>query len=193
MMSLVQPADPDTEAVQRVLAGDIAAFEDLVHRWQGPLVNLAFRFCRDRDRAEEMAQEAFLRAFRFLDRWGHEAAFSTWLFSLAINVYRSQMRRRRPPQISLDEVPRLAGSDDPQQQVEDAQQSEAVRRMVLQLPWRYREALILFYFHGMDVAEAARSLQIAPGTLKARLHRGRALLQSKLARLVPRRQPLEAL
>ena len=73
-------------------------------RWQGPLVNLAYRFCRDRARSEEMAQEAFLRAFRFLDRWRGDAAFSTWLFALATNVYRSQLRRRRIETLTLDEI-----------------------------------------------------------------------------------------
>ena len=76
-------ASDDQTAVERVLAGEIAAFEQIVRRWQGPLVNLAYRFCRDRDRAEEMAQEAFLRAYRTLDRWRKDAKFSTWLFALA--------------------------------------------------------------------------------------------------------------
>jgi RNA polymerase sigma factor (sigma-70 family) len=76
-----------------VLAGDTAAFENIVRRWQGPLVNLAYRFCRDRGRAEDMAQEAFLRAFRGLASWRRDAAFSTWLFALATNLYRTELRR----------------------------------------------------------------------------------------------------
>jgi RNA polymerase sigma-70 factor (ECF subfamily) len=72
-------ASEDQAVVERVLAGEISAFEAIVQRWQGPLVNLAYRFCRDRGRAEEMAQEAFLRAYRSLERWLREGAFSTWL------------------------------------------------------------------------------------------------------------------
>jgi RNA polymerase sigma-70 factor (ECF subfamily) len=68
-------ADGDRADVDRVLAGDASAFEGIVRRWQGPLVNLAYRFCGDRGRAEDMAQEAFLRAFRGLAGWRREALF----------------------------------------------------------------------------------------------------------------------
>ena len=81
-------ADADQADVEKVLAGDIDAFENIVRRWQGPLINLAYRFCRDRGRAEDMAQNAFLRAFRALEGWRKDAAFSTWLFALATNLYR---------------------------------------------------------------------------------------------------------
>jgi RNA polymerase sigma-70 factor (ECF subfamily) len=76
-------ADADQADVEKVLAGDIAAFENIVRRWQIPLINLAYRFCRDRGRAEDMAQDAFLRAYRALGGWRKDGAFSTWLFALA--------------------------------------------------------------------------------------------------------------
>ena len=84
-------ADEDEANVARVLAGDAAAFEPIVRRWQAPLINMAYRFCHDRGRAEDMAQEAFLRAFRGLGTWRKDAAFSTWLFALASNFYRSEI------------------------------------------------------------------------------------------------------
>ena len=74
-------ANDDLADVERVLAGDARAFEGIVRRWQGPLVNMAWRYCRDRGRAEELAQEAFVRAWRGLSGWRREASFSTWLFS----------------------------------------------------------------------------------------------------------------
>src|SRR5215471_6713669 len=80
-------AREDEEDVDKVLTGDISAFEHIVLRWQGPLVNLAYRFCRDRSRAEDMAQEAFLRAFRGLKSWRRDAAFSSWMFAIATNLY----------------------------------------------------------------------------------------------------------
>jgi RNA polymerase sigma-70 factor (ECF subfamily) len=96
--------DDGAAAVDRVLSGDVAAFAEIVERWQDPLVALAYRFCHDRGRAEDMAQEAFVRAFRALHQWRREAAFSTWLFALATNVYRAELRRRRAPLVSLDDV-----------------------------------------------------------------------------------------
>jgi RNA polymerase sigma-70 factor (ECF subfamily) len=91
-----QRADEDREDAARVIAGDTQAFEGIVRRWQSPLINLAYRFCRDRGRSEEMAQEAFLRAFRNLASWRQQSAFSTWLFALATNLYCSELRRIPP-------------------------------------------------------------------------------------------------
>src|SRR5579863_3246782 len=101
--SSVSAAD-DQVAVEKILSGDTSAFEGIVRRWQGPLVNLAYRFCRDRGRAEEMAQEVFLRAYRSLDRWRRKAAFSTWLFALATNLYCSELRRIPVRTVSFEDV-----------------------------------------------------------------------------------------
>lgn len=103
-------AAEDQADVERVQAGDISAFEGIVRRWQGPLVNLAHRFCRDRGRAEEMAQEAFLRAYRSLEKWRKEAAFSTWLFALATNLYCSELQRIPPSAVSLDDIAEIRDS-----------------------------------------------------------------------------------
>jgi len=181
-------ARDDQAAVERVLAGDISAFEEIVRRWQSPLVNLAYRFCRDRGRAEEMAQEAFLRAYRGLKQWRREAAFSTWLFALATNFYRSELRRIPARNIPLDEVAEPVDPRASDGGLEDEDRDLAVRRAVSSLPAKYREALILFYFHEMDVPAAALSLGLPEGTFKARLFRGREILRDKLPRVlaVPR-------
>jgi len=182
-------AAEDQAAVERVLLGDTSAFEGIVRRWQGPLVNLAFRFCRDRSRAEEMAQDAFLRAYRSLNRWRREAAFSTWLFALATNLYRSELRRIPVRTVPLDEVvePRDHRAIDGGLEVED--RDHAVRHAVFALPPKYREALILFYFHDMNVASTARSLALPEGTVKARLSRGREMLRTRLSQRLVASQP----
>ena len=184
-MSASQKDEQDRADVDRVLAGDTSAFAGIVHRWQGPLVNLAYRFCRDRGRAEEMAQEAFLRAYRGLAKWRKDAAFSTWLFALAMNVYRTELRRIPSNMYSFDDVaePRDVRADGlaMQSRLEDDARDLSVRRAVAALPSKYKEALILFYFHEMDVAAAAESLGVAQGTVKARLSRGRELLRRKFA------------
>jgi RNA polymerase sigma-70 factor (ECF subfamily) len=175
-------ASDDQADVERVLAGNISAFEGIVHRWQSPLVNLAYRFCHDRGRAEEMAQEAFLRAYRALSQWRKDAVFSTWLFALATNLYRSELRRipARIVSVSLDDAPEPCDSRASDGGLEDRDRDLAVRRAVGALPPKYREALILFYFHEMDVTTAARSLGLPEGTVKARLFRGREILRGKL-------------
>jgi RNA polymerase sigma-70 factor, ECF subfamily len=181
-------ANDDQNDVEKVLAGDISAFEGIVRRWQAPLVNLAYRFCHDRGRAEEMAQEAFLRAYRGLGQWRKEAVFSSWLFSVATNLYRSELRRIPAGTVSLDELAEPADARASDGGLEDRDRDTAVRRAVLALPAKYRETLILFYFHEMDVTSAARSLGVPEGTVKARLSRGREILRGKLPQLlaVPR-------
>jgi RNA polymerase sigma-70 factor (ECF subfamily) len=94
----------DVADADRVLAGETEAFEGIVRRWQGPLVNMAWRYCRDRFRAEEMAQEAFVRAWRGLAQWRRESSFSTWLFALAANVYRSELKRFPTIVVPLEEI-----------------------------------------------------------------------------------------
>src|SRR5271157_3303355 len=173
-------ATDDQSDVERVLAGDISAFEGIVRRWQGPLINLAYRFCRDRGRAEEMAQEAFLRAYRRLGQWRKDAVFSTWLFALAMNLYRSELRRIPVWTVSLDDIAEPVDGRASDGGLEDQDRDLAVRRAVGALPSKYREALILFYFHDMDVTTAAQSLGLPEGTVKARLFRGREILRGKL-------------
>lgn len=177
-------ASDDQADVARVLGGEISAYEGIVRRWQRPLINLAYRFCRDRGRAEEMAQEAFLRAFRALGQWRQEAVFSTWLFALATNLYRSELRRIPSGTVTLEEVEEARDPRSPDGGLEDRVRDQAVRRAVQSLPPKYRDALILFYFHEMDVPAAARTLGLPEGTVKARLSRARELLRGKLPHLM---------
>ncbi len=177
----------DLVAVERVLTGDTEAFASLVQRWQGPLINLAWRYCRDRHRAEEMAQEAFIRAWRGLAQWRREGSFSTWLFSVAANVYRTELKRIPTIGLTLDQIAEPASPDHAMDALDEAAHDESLRRAVhcavLALPEKYREPLILFYFHEMDLAAAAATLGLPQGTMKARLSRARDLLRQRFPQL----------
>lgn len=178
-----QSATEDLADVDRVLAGEVEAFEGIVRRWQGPLINMAWRYCRDRGRAEELAQEAFIRAWRGLAQWRRESSFSTWLFALAANVYRSELKRFPVETVTLEAIAEPAGPASQQSELAAQLSSDTVRRAVLALPLRYREPVVLFYFHEMDVAAAARTMHLPEGTLKARLSRARALLRRRFPHL----------
>ena len=184
----------DATVVRRVLAGDTDAFEGIVARWQGPLVNLAYRYCRDRGMAEEMAQEAFLKVYRGLPKWRQDSRFSTWVFAVALNHYRSTMRRHVPPNVDWDETERRLGAGDLGDEVHSRARDEAIRRAVATLPPKYRDVIVLYYFHEMDLAETARIARLKEGTVKARLFRGRKLLEQKLTGMfsAPTAQPREA-
>jgi RNA polymerase sigma-70 factor (ECF subfamily) len=175
--------DADTADVGRVLAGDANAFEGIVRRWQGPLVNMAWRYCRDRGRAEELAQEAFVRAWRGLATWRRESSFSTWLFALAANVYRNDLKRFPTVNLPIEEIAEPSRPADQQTKAEERSLNEVVRRAVLALPRRYREPVVLFYFYEKDVAAAARTMGMPEGTVKARLSRARELLRRRFPQL----------
>lgn len=186
-------ATDDLADVDRVLAGDTQAFAGIVRRWQGPLVSMAWRYCRDRSRAEEMAQEAFVRAWRGLAHWRRESSFSTWLFALAANVFRNELKRFPTINLPLEEVAEPAAPATQHLKFSEKREQEEVRRAVLALPTRYREPVILFYFHEMDVAAAARTMGLPEGTLKARLSRARALLKIRFPHLNEQGPALTAL
>lgn len=179
----VHEPEQDAADVRRVLAGDLDAFEGIVRRWQRPIVNLAYRFFRDPAVAEEMAQEAFLKAFRSLKSWRGDAAFSTWLVAVAANVCRSGLRRRAEPGAAPDAPLDLPDPRDAREALEREDREASLRRAVSALPPKYRDALILFYFQEMDVGRAAKALGLAEGTFKSRLYRGRELLRPRLAKL----------
>ncbi len=184
-------ANADLADVDRVLAGDANAFEGIVRRWQGPLVNMAWRYCRDRGRAEEMAQEALVRAWRGLKQWRREGSFSTWLFALAANVFRSELKRFPTVDVSIEDAPEPAVRAAQEVELSLRQSEDAVRRAVLALPARYREPVVLFYFHEMDVAAAARTMGMPEGTVKARLARARALLKKRFPHLEDQQSAIE--
>jgi RNA polymerase sigma-70 factor (ECF subfamily) len=171
--------DQDLADVRRILDGDNSAFENIVRRWQSALTNLAFRFCRDAQIAEEMAQDAFLQIYRQLPKFRGEAAFSTWIFAISLNLYRSSLRRRKLPMESIDTLAELAGGQLPHMQIEQREREDLVRRAVAALPPRYRDAVIVFYFREMNLTETAAILGVPEGTAKAWLHRGRELLRRK--------------
>lgn len=177
-------SNDDLSDVEAVLRGDVDRFEGIVTRWEKPLVNLAWRFVRSEAVAEEMAQDAFVACYRKLGQWRREGEFSTWLFAVAMNVYRSHLRRSRLPiddDAQLETLVAPASTDDLR---EEQQRGEIVRRAVTFLPPKYREAIVLYHFEERDIPATARILGVAEGTLKARLHRGRRLLKERLETLL---------
>lgn len=179
----------DVADVRRVMAGDTSAYAGIVGRWQHRIVNMAWRYCHDRHAAEDMAQEAFLKAFRSLGSFRGQSAFGTWLTAVAINSCRTWIRDRDPVAASLDHLriaARVAAAGDT---LDDERRDELVRRMVATLPARYREPMVLYYLNEMNLAETARTLGLPEGTLKARLHRGRDFLRRRLAAVLPATRP----
>ena len=177
-MTAETPGDRDKADAARAAAGDAEAFARLVARWQDRMLGLAWRFCRDRTMAEDMAQDAFVRAFRALPRTRSEAAFGTWLTAIALNTYRTALRDRPPvPVVPLLASHAPASAAEQIHDLERRQQAELVRAQVLRLPDRYRTAMVLLFSED-DVAETAPILGLQEGTLKGRSCTGPAVARA---------------
>jgi RNA polymerase sigma-70 factor (ECF subfamily) len=138
-----------------------------------------------------MAQEALVRAWRGLKQWRREGSFSTWLFALAANVFRSELKRFPVATVAIEDAQEPAREAAQESGLAVRQSEDAVRRAVLALPVRYREPVVLFYFHEMDVGAAARTMGIAEGTVKARLARARALLKKRFPHLEDQQRAMD--
>jgi RNA polymerase sigma-70 factor (ECF subfamily) len=181
-LNLGAQAAQDERDVDRVLAGDQSGFEPIVGRWKKTLVHLAYDYFHDRDRSEEMAQEAIFRAYRALGQWRKQAAFATWLFRLANNLYCSELRRGRAlSTVALQDIPEQMGEMWQEARLDQEDRNRALRRAVLRLPAKVRDVLILYYFQEKSMSEAAQCLGLRTCTVKARLSRGRAILRGTLS------------
>jgi len=174
-------AEQDEADATRVVAGDRAAFEGIVRRWQGPILNLAWRSSRHRETAEDLAQEIFLQAFRALPGWQGRSRFSTWLFALAVNHLRSRARRGAAAIDGLEAAFELPDPGSVREGALEGARLESLRRAVRGLPAKYQEAILMHYFEGRDVASASAALGVCAGTFKARLARARAQLETMIA------------
>jgi len=161
--------------------GDQTAFAALVRRYQAMVYNLAFARLGEAEAAADATQETFLRAWRGLPLFAGQAAFSTWLYTIAHRTSLT-MATKREKSVPLVQVPEpLAGEEsDPAAIVLRRQEAEKLRAMLMLLPAPTRTALVLYHFHSCSYEEIARITGEPLGTVRTRLHRGRARLRSML-------------
>jgi RNA polymerase sigma-70 factor, ECF subfamily len=176
----------DDELVQRVQKGETRQYAELVARYQDPVYAMALRFVRSRGDAEDIAQEAFLRAYRGLDGFKGEARFSTWLYRITWNLCADWTRRHRRPgrsPVSMDDVLEVAdGSVDLESGLLEAEEKRAVRKALDSLDEKYRSVVVLLYFQKLSYEEIAAILQCPLKTVETRLYRARKLMKKNLER-----------
>ena len=183
----------ESELLDRLRAGDEAAYEDLVRSHGGRMLSVAKRMLRNEDDARDAVQDAFLSAFRAIDRFEGGSQLGTWLHRIVVNAALMKLRtRRRKPEEPLDPLlPRFLEDGHmvrPAQawarSADEVLQSEETRRLVLdrigELPETYRTILLLRDVEGLDTEETAKALEITPGAVKTRLHRARLALRELL-------------
>jgi RNA polymerase sigma-70 factor, ECF subfamily len=176
-------AAADVDLVARYLAGDVAAFDELMRAHEDRVFGVCLRMLRDRDAALDATQETFLTVFRKADRYRAEAAFSTWLYRVAVNTCYDQMRRSKRHR--ADEFPEHY--EPPDRSAGDALEAVEVRPDVEEaldaLPADFRAAVVLVDVEGLALETVSDLLGIPLGTVKSRVFRGRRLLAERLGNL----------
>jgi len=185
--------DSDANLVERALDNDLAAFEKLVARYQNKITSYAARMLNDHDEAEDIAQEAFIKAYRSLDSFRGASSFSTWLYRIVTNlcIDRVRQRKRRPQQAysldePLDKEEERGGRDvadfstEPSKSIEREELRQQVRETVAEMPEKLRAVLLMCDIQGMSYESIAQVLECPIGTVKSRLFHARADLARRL-------------
>ncbi len=191
----------DVQLMLDVKAGDAQSFELLLQRYRTPLVNFLYRMVRDREQAEDLAQEVFLRVYRAREEYVPSAKFTTWLFRIATNLALNSVRDNRYHRMetSIDAPITADAEDGDERQFELADQrpdieqhlvEEAKRKMIRhaidKLPEKQRAAVLLHKYQELDYAEIAKILNCSESALKSLLFRAYETLRVELAPLVSR-------
>lgn len=166
-------------------AGDRAAFEELVRRHADRLYAVVVRFLADGEEAQDVTQEAFLRAWRSIGRFRGQSQFFTWLYRIGINEAKRWAGRRPPAELitSLDDDPVPEAPDwsqAPQLRLEQSDLRDVLERAVRELPMRYRATVILRDIEGLSTSEASEVMELSEAAFKSRLHRARLAVRRSL-------------
>ncbi|MTW11172.1 sigma-70 family RNA polymerase sigma factor [Pseudoduganella eburnea] len=181
--------DPDRELVERARAGERAAFDLLVARYQRRLLRLVLRLLRDQAEAEDVVQETFLRAYRALPRFRGDAAFYTWLYRIALNGARSTILRRRqraaphglvPSQLPAP-VPEIGT---PESMLLSKQVMQTIDAALEALPLELRTVIALREIEGLSYEEIAQIMECPLGTVRSRIFRAREAIARRLRPLL---------
>lgn len=175
----------DPELVRRTRAGEVQAFGGLVQRYQQSVFGVCYRLLGERTEAEDLTQEAFIRAYQRLDSFDPTRPFGPWMRRLAANLCLNHLQLRRPELAPLDDEldasVNASPAGDPAGELEAAQQSEAIRAALLDLPPQYRVVVELRHYQDLSYAEIAQTLDLPVSDVKSHLFRARKLLAQRLS------------
>lgn len=187
----------DQEVVRHAVIGREAAYRELIRRYQRPVFSLVFRMVRDRELAEDLAQETFVKVLNAIDSYRPEYKFSSWIFKIANNAAIDHLRRRNLDTLSLDGSPHAGtseaieattlqisdGSESPLDEVANRELGGYIENAIGQLRPEYRNCILLRHVEGRPYEEIAEILDLPLGTVKTYIHRARNELRTLLAEL----------
>lgn len=188
----------DVQLVERCQKGDRQAFDELVIRHQKRIFNLAYRLLGDYEEANDLAQEAFIRAYKKIKSFRREASFSTWLYCLATNLCRNKLRqwqrKGRFQTVSLSDSSEPGGKEvihsladphpGPDEIYERKEQQALIQKAINSLGEEHRLVVVLRDIQGLAYEEIARIVDCSEGTVKSRLHRARNILKERLREVI---------
>lgn len=187
----------DQEVVARARQGRETAFRELIGRYERPVFSLIYRLVRDRERAEDLSQETFIKVLNALDRYDPSYKFSSWIFKIAHNTALDQLRKKEPDTLSLDGSPHAetaaeaeastvtVASDEPSPEDYAAHRelSGVLDQAISKLRPEYRTAIVLCHLEGRPYEEIAEIMDVPLGTVKTYIHRARHELRHHLEHL----------
>jgi RNA polymerase sigma-70 factor (ECF subfamily) len=187
----------DHEVVQRARAGHEDAYRELLRRYQRPVFSLIYRMVRDREMAEDLAQETFVKVLNALDSYRPEFKFSSWIFKIANNAAIDHLRRRQLDTLSLDGAPQATtperveatalqvagGGESPLDELQARELGSAIEQAIGKLRPEYQACIILRHIEDRPYEEIAEILDLPLGTVKTYIHRARAELKDALGPL----------
>lgn len=189
----------EKELVRLAREGSQEAFEELVKKYQSKVFSMALSFTRNREAADDLAQEVFLKAYLALPRFQGKSEFGTWLYRISVNHIKDFLRKKgRAKEVSLEDVGEIYLSDRDQAdkavlEAEAEARRGLVRRSVERLPDKYRVILTLRDIQGLPYDEISRVLRLSPGTVDSRLHRARKILRDRMSPYLQREGGVDAM
>lgn len=184
----LQNQPTDEELIARFQNGDSYAFDLLVRRYKDPLLNFIFRFIGDLVEAEDLVQETFYRVYKNKHYYKEVAKFSTWIYTIAGNLAKTELRRRKRRKVFsihketvVDkelEIPDL--KSDPEQEVNTVVTERLIQKAINELPEKFRQVIVLRDIQGFSYEEISQIINVPLGTVKSRVNRARLKLQEDL-------------
>ena len=178
------------QRIKQVLKGDQNAYAEIVELYKDKVFQLCYRILGNSHEAEDIAQEAFIRAYVNIQKFNQTRKFSTWLYRIATNLCIDRIRKKKPDYYLDAEVPGTEGltlysqvaidTKLPEEEVESLELQECIQREILKLPEKYRSVIVLKYIEELPLQDISEILEIPLGTVKTRIHRGREALRKQL-------------
>jgi len=172
----------DVEMIRNCQRGDVSGFRTLVDRYKDRVYTTSLRIVGNVQDAEDIAQEAFIAAYKSIGSFDINRKFMPWLLKIATNLSIDHLRRKQPKAVPLDspEVAEIQWNEYPLEIAETSELCQLTEQLVTQLPAKYRAAVSLYYTEELTYSEVADALDIPVGTVKTYLHRSREMLKKRL-------------